>query len=65
MGWGKSTRKIVKLLKKQEHETWNLILAQVARIGEDVKKRAKKARGASQDSPGHGDESDSDIEVYA
>ena len=64
MGWGKPTRRIVKLLQKQEYETWNNIFTQIAHAGEDLKKCAKKVRGVSQSSPGCGDDSDSEIEVY-
>ena len=65
VNWGWSTAKMVKLLKKQEYETWNLIFAQVAHIANDVKKRARKARGVPQASAEDGDGSGSDIEVYS
>ena len=65
MNWGPSTGKVVKLLKKQGHETWNLILTQVARAAVDAKKRTRKARGIPQVSAGDGDDSGSDIEIYS
>jgi len=56
---------MVKLLAKQDYKTWNLIFTQVARVAVDVKKRARKARGAPQVSAESGDDSGSDIEVYS
>ena len=65
VNWGPSTGKVVKLLKKQGHKTWNLILTQVARATVDAKKRTRKARGIPQVSAGDGDDSGSDIEIYS
>ena len=65
VNWGRSTRKMVKLLEKQDYKTWNLIFTQVARITVDMKKRGKKVRGAPQASAESGDDSGSDIEVYS
>ena len=38
VNWGRSMGKMAKLLKKQDHKTWNLIFAQVSHIANDVKK---------------------------
>ena len=61
---GQTTAKMVKLLKKQDHETWNLVLTQVARAAVDLKKRTMKAQGVPQAFGENGDDSGSDIEVY-
>ena len=59
--YGKTTRKIISLLQTQDHQTWNLISTQLARIGEDMKRRSKKARGAPQVAAE--DDSDNELEV--
>ena len=59
--YGKTTRKIIGLLQTQDYQTWNLVFTQLARIGEDVKKRSKKARGAPQVAVE--DDSDGELEV--
>jgi len=64
VNWNRSTGKVVKLLGKQDYKTWNLIFTQVARAAVEVKKRNRKARGASQATAEGGDDSSSDIEVY-
>lgn len=64
VGSGQTTGKMVKLLKKQDHETWNLIFTQVARAATDLKKRTRKARGVPRASAENADDSGSDIEVY-
>ena len=58
---GNTTRKLVKSLTTQDYQTWNAIFAQVARIGEDMKKRSKKARGTPQAAAE--DDSDDELEV--
>jgi len=65
VNWGRSMGKMAKLLKKQDHKTWNLIFAQVSHIANDVKKWVKKARGVPQASAENGDGSDSDVEIYS
>jgi len=65
VNWARSTGKVVKLLEKQDHKTWNLILTLVGRAAADAKKRTRKARGAHQALVDGGDDSGSDIEVYS
>jgi hypothetical protein len=55
---------MVKLLKKQDYETWNSIFVQVARAAADVKKRTRKAQGVPRGSAESGEDSGSDIEIY-
>lgn len=64
VGWGKSTWKILKLLKKQECEMWDLIFIQVVCAREDLNKHKKKAWGSYQTAPRSGEDSDSKLEVY-
>jgi len=58
---GNTTRKLISLLRIQDHRTWNSIFTEVARIGEDMKKRLKKARGTPQQAVEDG--SDDELEV--
>jgi hypothetical protein len=61
---GKTTRKIIGLLRAQGYHTWNAIFTQLARTGEELKKHLKKAWGTPQAPVESEGDSDDKLEVF-